>query len=57
MRSSSNCLLAKDDVGRGKPSTRILPPTEHTYGYINKPDAVDVRGCKLHLTDDHVADF
>ena len=47
MRSSTNYLLSKDDIGRAKTATRTLPPGGHTFGYKDKPDAVGVRGCKL----------
>ena len=47
MRSSTNYLLAKDDVGRSKPTTRDLPHSSHAFGYANRPDAVGVGGCKL----------
>ena len=46
MRSSSNCLLVKDDIGKGKPATRDLPQYGFAYGNPNKPDAVGVGGCK-----------
>ena len=46
MRSSTNYLLARDDVGKGKPSTRNLPGEMHSFGYRTKPDAVGVGGCK-----------
>lgn len=35
---SANILLAKDDVGRSKPSARELPPSEFAYGKAAKPD-------------------
>ena len=38
---SSNILLLKDDVGKGKPATMKLPPQGHTYG---KPDNRDTEG-------------
>ena len=47
MRSSTNYLLSKDDIGRAKAATRTLPPGGHTFGYKDKPDPVGVRGCKL----------
>ena len=46
MRSSTNYLLAKDDVGKAKPTTRTLPGYGHTFGYKEKPDEVGVSGCK-----------
>ena len=46
MRSSTNYLLAKDDVGKSKPSMRSLPGKQHTFGYKEKPDDVGVGGCK-----------
>ena len=50
MRSSTNYLLRKDDVGKSKASTRTLPNGEHTFGRKEKPDAVGVAGCKLTPT-------
>jgi len=47
MRSSTNYLLKKDDVGKSKPSVRTLPHAGHTFGYKEKTDAVGVGGCKL----------
>ena len=32
-RSKSNYLLAKDDVGKSKPTTRDLPQGGHSFGY------------------------
>lgn len=49
MKSSTNCLLTKDDVGRGKPSARDLPPNYHTFGYQNKGDTYGVKDCKYQL--------
>ena len=46
MRSSTNYLLARDDVGKPRPSTRDLPRGNHAFGYANKPDAVGVSGRK-----------
>ena len=37
-RSKSNYLLAKDDVGKSKPTTRDLPQGAHSFGYQCKPD-------------------
>ena len=34
-RNPNNVLLAKDDVGRAKPTTYRLPPEEFVYG---RPD-------------------
>ena len=39
-----NQLLAKDDVGRGKPNTRDLPPEGFTFG---KPDRKDPEGASI----------
>ena len=47
MRSSTNYLLSKDDVGRSKVATRTLPPGGHIFGYKEKPDACGVRGRKF----------
>ena len=44
MRSSTNYLLVKDDIGRGKPATRDLPQHGFAYGAPNKPDPVGVGG-------------
>ena len=33
-----NVLLVKDDIGKGKPYTRVLPPDGFSYG---KPDKKD----------------
>ena len=41
MRSFYNHLLLKDDVGKSKPSTRMLPNYGHTYG---KPEIKDKEG-------------
>ena len=41
MRIAFNHLLLKDDIGRAKPSTRILPHQYHTYG---KPEIKDKEG-------------
>ena len=38
---NKNCLLVKDDVGRGKPATRKLPPEGFTFG---RPDKKDEEG-------------
>ena len=46
MRSASNCLLVKDDIGKSKPATRDIPQFGFAYGAPNKPDAVGVGGCK-----------
>lgn len=46
MRSSTNCLLQKGNVGRPAPSTFDLPKGDHAFGAANRPDAVDVRGRK-----------
>lgn len=39
--TKKNILLVKDDVGRAKPATRILPPDGFSYG---KPDKKDQEG-------------
>ena len=39
--NNKNQLLVKDDVGKGKPATRDLPPDGFTFG---KPDRRDVEG-------------
>ena len=46
MRSKSNCLLTKDDIGKSKPATRDIPQFGFAYGAPNKPDAVGVGGRK-----------
>ena len=51
MRSANNCLLQKDDVGRPKPSTRVLPSEGHCFGKANRPDAVGVKGRKLSILE------
>lgn len=45
---SGNVLLQKDDVGRAKPCTRKLPPTDWTYGLPDRKDPEGVRECKFH---------
>jgi len=45
---SGNVLLQKDDVGKAKPGTRKLPPSEWAYGLPDKKDIEGVRECKLH---------
>ena len=58
MRSSTNILLAKDDVGKSKPSTRDLPQGNHIFGLPHKVDAVGVRGCKYrHFFEDLTTDL
>ena len=47
MRSSTNYLLTKDDVGKSKPATRDLPEYGFAFGAPNKPDPVGVGGCKF----------
>ena len=55
MRSSTNYLLVKDDVGRAKPFTHTLPGKNHAFGLENKKDPVGVGGCKLiKLTRTHL---
>jgi hypothetical protein len=41
MRKAFNHLLLKDDVGHGKPTTRVLPGELHFYG---KPEIRDKEG-------------
>jgi hypothetical protein len=36
-----NHLLLKDDIGRSKPTTRVLPPQYFVYG---KPEIKDPEG-------------
>lgn len=38
IQNSGNFLLVKDDVGKGKPTVRRLPPPEFYYGMGNKGD-------------------
>lgn len=38
MKQYYNHLLLKDDVGRPKPCTRELPPSNHTYGKAETRD-------------------
>lgn len=42
--NKKNFLLVKDDVGRGKPATRDLPPDGFTYG---KPDRRDTENAGI----------
>ena len=46
MKSSTNYLLQKDDIGKAKPFTHTLPSIDHSFGLANKRDPVDVGGCK-----------
>ena len=48
-RRAQNIMLVKDDVGKAKPSTRPLPPAEHTFGLLVKRDEVGVKGCKYNF--------
>ena len=32
----TNYLLIRDDVGRAKPTTRVLPPEDHAFGKAEK---------------------
>lgn len=41
LQQSSNVLLVKDDVGRAKPTTRLLPGPDFTYGKDVVHDAED----------------
>ena len=34
-----NCLLVRDDVGRAKPVTQVLPIDGHVYGVPNKKES------------------
>lgn len=34
----TNYLLVKDDVGKAKPATRMMPPEGFTYGRPDKKD-------------------
>ena len=47
MRSTHNCLLVKDDIGKAKPFTRKLPEFGFSYGAPVRPDPVGVCGCKF----------
>ena len=38
LKDTKNSLLAKDDVGKSKPSTRDLPPNGFAYGKSAEPD-------------------
>ena len=49
MRSTSNCLLVKGDIGKAKPATRNLPEFGFSYGAPSRPDAVNVGGCKFSV--------
>ena len=40
----TNTLLVKDDVGKSKPATRVLPPDGFSYG---RPDKKDQEGAGL----------
>jgi hypothetical protein len=44
LTSKKNALLAKDDVGKGKPTTRKLPPEGYTFG---KSDGKDHEGAAV----------
>jgi hypothetical protein len=46
-RTASNHLLQRDDIGKSKPSTRVLPHPEHTYGLAGPTDEEGVGKCKL----------
>jgi len=37
--ANRNVLLVKDDVGKSKPTTRRMPPTQFTFG---KPEIRDI---------------
>lgn len=39
MSKTYNHLLIKDDIGRGKPTIRDLPPPTHTYGKAEIKDS------------------
>ena len=46
---SRNSILARDDVGIAKPSTRILPEFGHSYGLPSKGDDEGVQKRKFEL--------
>lgn len=46
MKLNLNCLLLKDELGRGRLSARDLPPSEHTFGQKSKLDSTGVKGRK-----------
>ena len=50
MRSSTNYLLQKDDIGKPKPSTHKLPSIDHVFGLENRVDPVGVGGCKFYFS-------
>jgi len=33
--NAKNCLLVKDDVGRAKPFTHSIKPSQHAYGRVS----------------------
>jgi hypothetical protein len=35
----TNTLLVKDDIGKSKPATRILPPDGFSFGKADKKDS------------------
>ena len=49
-RSTTNILLLKDDVGRGRGSTHKLPENDHSYGVPNQRDKVGASVCKFYLS-------
>lgn len=46
LRKSTNMLLAKDDVGKSKPSMRTLPGNEFSYGQPVPKETDGVGRCK-----------
>ena len=41
---SKNCLITRDDVGKGKPSCFDLPDEKFTYGYVPPKEAESAGG-------------
>lgn len=48
LNQSGNVLLQKDNIGKAKPPTRILPPADWTYGLPDKKDKEGVRERNSH---------
>ena len=46
-RSTTNILLLKDEVGRGRGSTHKLPQNDHSYGVPNQRDKVGASARKF----------
>jgi hypothetical protein len=38
VKNKANVLLAKDDIGRAKPTAAVLPPDGFCYGRADKKD-------------------